>query len=208
MLFYHRWIDRNLTRLELVVSFIVILLFFGIFLRQSLVIVAMSEQTALNSTITNINSSLSVMAARYMLLNDTKSLQAMQGMNPMESLTNIQAELLYLHENTDLKENEFRMTPPSNYIGVRFAPEPDKLEAGIWYFDLSDNTLVYTVKNAGFFNSDIEGKPRAKFRVDLEYKDKNDNNRFDLPVDEFISVKLRKIYNYYWNFRYWVSGII
>ena len=199
MRLYHRWIDRNLTRLELVVSLTVLLVFFGVFLRQSLVAVAMAERTSLNSTITNINTSLGVMAAKCLLLNDTQCLSAMQGMNPMGTLTYAQAEILYLSDNRHLTENEFNMAPPPNYIGVRFKPGPDELDAGIWYFDLSDNSLVYTIKNVEFFSSDLPGKPRLKFRVALEYKDRNDNNVFDLPADEFIAVKLRNLNSYSWS---------
>jgi len=200
MFLYHRWIDRNLTRLELVVSLMVILVFFGVFLRQSLVVVAMAERTALNTTIANINSSLSVAAAKCLLLNDAQCLAAMQGMNPMGSLTYAEAELLYLRNKVDIFEDKFKMTPPPNYVGVRFKPDPDELDAGFWYFDLSDNTLVYTVKNDEFFFSDIPGKPRVKFRVDLEYNDNNGNDKFDLQADEFTAVKLRNVNSYHWNF--------
>jgi len=199
MWFYHRWIDRNLTRLELVTSLMVILLFFGLFLRHSMAAIAMSERTALNITINNINSSLGVAAARCLLLADSRCLTAMQGMNPMGTLTYTQAELLYLRDNVDITRNKFKMEPPPNYIGVRFKPEPDELEAGSWYFDLSDNTLVYTIKNSEYFSSDSQGKPIARFRVVLEYVDKNDNNIFDLPADDFIAVRLQNLNSYHWD---------
>lgn len=199
MWLYHRWIDRNLTRLELVTSLMVILIFFGLFVRHSLIAIAMSERTSLNYTISNINSSLSIMAAKCLLLNNTTCLAAMQGMNPMGNLTYSQAELLYLGKSKDVVTGEFKMAPPPNYIGVRFQPDPSDLEAGIWYFDLADNTLVYTVKNNEYFSSDTPGIAAVKFQVILDYQDKNENNIFDLPADEFTAIKLKNLNSYHWN---------
>ena len=63
----HRWSDRNLSRLELISAVLVLAILIGVFSRYILVVFSSAEQSMVNSTVININTSLSYRAALLIL---------------------------------------------------------------------------------------------------------------------------------------------
>lgn len=197
----HRWLDRNLSRLELVLSWLVIVFIIGLFVRTTLVIFTKAERTMVNTTINNINTALKYRAAIAVMQGDTKFLAGLAQQNPFTFVQNRQplkqpAGANRFDELSDLVSAY--SGPPSNYLGELDDPDPATLKAGNWYFDTSDKTLNYLVSNTEYFHSDLDATPRIKLKVIVDYNDLNDNNRFDPGVDEFKSVSLQSIGRYSW----------
>ena len=54
---------------------------------------------------------------------------------------------------------------PGNYLGQFAHPAADQIQAGNWYFDTTDRTLVYLPKNGNHFQPDSAGKKRVRLKV-------------------------------------------
>jgi general secretion pathway protein G len=104
-------------------------------------------------------------------------LQALEGSNPMTLLAET----------------------PHNYLGERDGVDPATLEDGNWYFDKRDKTLVYLVRNKGFFTGGPPKPPRARFAVRLVYSDKNGNGAFDRGADAVEGLRLSPVEAYSWS---------
>ena len=197
----HRWRDRNLTRLELVVAWLIIAVIIGVFVRTMLIIFTKAERTMVNTTVNNINTALRYSAALAVMQGNTKFLAGLAQRNPFDFVQNRQV-LQHFPSASHFNVLSARMaayaTPPSNYLGVLDNPDPATLKAGNWYFDKSDKTLNYLVSNSEYFHSSLGKIPRIKLKVVVDYNDANGNKRFDPGVDEFKSVSLRSIGKYSW----------
>jgi general secretion pathway protein G len=88
---------------------------------------------------------------------------------------------------------------PRNYLGELDGADPVKLEDGNWYFDKRDKTLIYLVRNKGFFVGGQPEPPRARFMVGLIYSDRNGNGVFDAGVDEIQGLRLGPVEKYSWS---------
>ena len=88
--------------------------------------------------------------------------------------------------------------PPSNYKGEVFDPELQSLEEGFWYFDKKAGELFYVVINDGNLQTDLKGKKRIRFQIQIDYEDRNRNNRFDAGIDSAGGIKLKELDNYKW----------
>lgn len=192
----HRWRDRNLTRLEFIVSCILIALFIGLFIRSTLVVFARTEQTMVNTTIVNINSALQYQAAIAVMLGDTGFISRSLDESPFNLLQSAQASytenVSKLKNQVNVPVNSF-MNVPANYIGEMDNPEPEQIEPGQWYYDVSDHTLNYRIRNTVFFRDGGEGLPIMKYQVVVDYDDRNGNGVFDQGIDTYNSIKLKSI---------------
>lgn len=197
----HRWIDRNLTRLELVVAWIIIAVFIGIFMRYMLLVFARAEHVMVETTITNINSSLKYHAALAALNKDKDFLTRIRTESPYRIIETAQ-QAYYTREGPSASVSNIQLKSflavPENYIGVLFNPDPSDIDAGLWYYDMTDNTLNYRVRNSEFFYSDQNGVPLIKYRVTFDYSDVNGNGSFDTNIDVYHSIELRRVGNYIW----------
>ena len=106
----------------------------------------------------------------------------------------------------DLKPNDIPLSmggelvvTPSNYARVIYAGDEDSLEKGKWYFNQAELLLVYVINNTELFTSEIEGSPRIRFRIALDYNDRNGNGQYESTIDEFRNMKLTSIDQYQWN---------
>lgn len=195
----HRWLDRNLSRMELVVAWMIIVLFFGFFMRYMLVIFAKAERTMVETSIVNINSSLKYHAALAVIKNDEDFLYGMKTRSPYSIIES--AQQAYLKANDSFNTNiqlKSLITVPDNYLGELYNPDPAEIDAGLWYYDLNDMTLNYRVRNSEFFYSDLGNVPLIKFKLHIEYNDVNENGIYDEKIDEYNYVELRSVGNYSW----------
>ncbi len=53
---------------------------------------------------------------------------------------------------------------PSSYIGEFDDPDLTSIGTGVWYFDRSDNNLVYFVRNTEYFVGEPGVRPNIRFR--------------------------------------------
>ncbi len=87
---------------------------------------------------------------------------------------------------------------PNNYIGELTGAEPGVLTPGSWYFDMDSHVLVYIVDNAGYFSGGSTNPPRARFRMQLVYTDRNNNGNYDSGVDSIEGLRLAPLESYRW----------
>ena len=91
------------------------------------------------------------------------------------------------------------ISTPENYGKAIYSDDDESLEKGKWYFNYVENYLIYVISNRELFTSDLEGLPRIRFRIALDYNDRNLNGLYEPAIDEFRSMKLNAIDQYQWN---------
>lgn len=198
----HRWGDRNLTRIELVISLLVLVILIGIFSRHMLIVFARAEQSMINSTVINFNTSLNYRAAIAFMRNDYHELELLEKTNPMNEQ---QATLEMTVQDLGFNNIELALMASAIYIPLNYAGEinsltMDSMEKGKWYFNQDNQSMIYRVRNTEFFSSDDEGSPQVQYKVVIDYKDTNYNGQFDAASDEFKMMKLQPVNHYQWNY--------
>lgn len=88
--------------------------------------------------------------------------------------------------------------PPVSYAGEREAPDPQSIEPGRWYFDRSRALLVYRVRYADEFASELPAPPRLRFRVRLAFLDRDGDGRFDPGLDGLGGVRVEPAEPFQW----------
>ncbi len=198
----HRWRDRSLTKLELVVAILILAILIGSFSRYVLVIFSRAEQSMINSTVININTALHYRAAMVVMRGQYRELELLEEMNPMEEM---QASPEINDPNLTFKN--ISLAPltgtafaPANYGGVMNAYTMGSIEKGKWYFNQDNRYLIYLVSNSEFFFSDETGLPIIRFQIMIDYKDRNSNGKYDPERDEFQTMKLHPVNHYQWRY--------
>ena len=79
----HRWSDRNLTRMELVMAILLLAILIGTFSRYALVLFARVEKSMLDRTVININTALNYRASMAVMRGQYDELQFLIKMNPI-----------------------------------------------------------------------------------------------------------------------------
>ncbi len=190
----HRWGDRNLTRIELVISILILALLVGTFSKYMFAMFAKAERTMVNKTVVSINTALHYRASMMVMRGQYDELQLLLKVNPMK-------ELRLPLEINDIQNKEEMMSyalsgsvisTPSNYGGEIVSAYLDTMEKGKWYFVIDNNVLLYKINNTLLF-SDDESIDNIRFHINLDYKDKNKNGTYEENTDEFNSVRLQLI---------------
>jgi hypothetical protein len=196
-----RWADRQLSRLELAMAVIVLSLVFVVYMQYLLKAFAYTERSLLENTMVNINTALQYHLAGHLLRGDYGIIDEMQAINPF---TMVSADPFWLDPApgdplpAEIVAGVMGLRAPTNYLGELDNPDPAEIGGGHWYFDTADNTLIYRVDNAEYFYSSLPGPPRVRLIVEVEYDDRNNNNRFDPVIDEYKSIGLKAIDDYEW----------
>ncbi len=188
-----RWLFRNLSRLELVAAWIVILVLIGVFARYMFVVFARAEQTMIERSVTNINTALKYTAGLAGMQGKYGIIKQLAEGNPMLLGSRYESELPF-GELPVQDEPHLSLPPalsvPSGYGGTVTGSELDGLERGRWYYDEAEGLLIYLVRNTEFFVSELEGVPRIRYEVRLDYTDRNGNGEYDPGMDDYHSIRL------------------
>lgn len=194
-------LGRNLTRLELVIAWSIIAMFVGVFTRYMLVVFARAERTMVNATIINMNTALKHHAAMAIMRGDQNLIAQLQDLNPLTRIQFLQQAYSEVEEilavDLNILGNTLFVKPP-NYIGELSNADPAEIEAGNWYFDLEEKILIYRIRNAEFFYADSNGVPSLKFKIAIDYNDRNGDHQFTPNIDEFLSIRLQSHGQYTW----------
>jgi len=191
-----RWLFRNLSRLELAVAWVLILLLIGGFARHMFGVFARAEQSMVTRAVTNIDTALKYHFSMADIRDDHEVLAALKDSSPMDIMQGIRTD--YFLSNESMSREQLSaglpvMAKPGNYGGVVASPDWGQLERGKWYFDSDNQTRVYLLRNTGFFDAVLDSPRRFRFRVEIDYRDNNANNEFDPRVDDYESVQLRRV---------------
>ena len=198
----HRWINRDLTRLELVMVLLILSLLIGAFSRYTLLIFARAEKSMVERTVININTALNYRASIPVLKGQYGKLEVLKRINPMEEMQQINELEDYANkdmQNISLALSGAVLSMPLNYGGTITSEQLDTLEKGKWYFNNSESLIIYLISNTEFFNSGLSGPARIRFRIAIDYKDNNLNGRFDKNVDQYKTLKLKPVDQYIWD---------
>ncbi|MEX2487890.1 MAG: hypothetical protein WD356_00005 [Pseudomonadales bacterium] len=198
-----RWIDRNLSRLEQVVSMLLVALFIGWFGHYALVMFAEAERAMLQATVTNINTALRHQALTAAMKKDRDFYAGLQDINPMVDLQP-RGELDSAVRQAGSGELDIVLYsygilyPTANYLGEYGAGGPQAPEGGHWYYDKTNKELVYLVRNTEYFVSEGKDEDRVRFKVVINYADANNDGEYSPAVDKFHSVRFVPLNTYSW----------
>ncbi|WP_293174985.1 prepilin-type N-terminal cleavage/methylation domain-containing protein [Oceanithermus sp.] len=165
----------SLLELVVVVALIAILWFVAIDRMLQLRIDA--ERVAMLQVLGGLRSALGLEVAERVVRRGLASVTELQGANPMDLLAE----------------------RPHNYLGELDGPDPAQVPPGSWYFDTRTRTLVYRVRYPeAFEGGPAEGPPRARFRVEVVWRDRDGDGRLDPRVDAVGGVRLAPVEPYRW----------
>lgn len=173
------WIGHGaggFSLLELVVVIVIISILLVIAISRLLALQVDAERVAMEMVAGTIRSAVGIKVAESIVRHDIRGLGALEASNPIDRLAE----------------------RPANYLGELEDPDPKTLEDGNWYFDTRSRTLVYLVRNTGFFQGGLADPPRARFSIRLVYTDRNENGRYDSMVDSVEGLRLAVLEPYRW----------
>ncbi len=120
---------------------------------------------ALSHRITRLQAAAEIAQMDYVV-------RALRGALALEIATavaaNRRSELHHLLGSNPMKR---LAEPPENYLGELKDPAPERIAGGHWYFDRGERVLVYRVRNAHRFSTDLAGPPRARFKFTAVHSD-------------------------------------
>jgi len=196
-----RWADRNLSRLELVSAWVLILILIGTFSRHMFVVFARAEQSMVERTATNLQTALKYRAGLAGMRGHYETIRQMANENPIKEIQSFHLDDL-IAEAGGPKEGHVSSIPsltiPSNYGGEVDDVELKKAKKGYWYYNTIKGTLVYIIRNNEFFVSDLQGPPRIIYRITIDYTDRNGNGEYDPGIDIYHSIGLTHVNAYKW----------
>lgn len=196
-----RWADRNLSRLEVIVAWILILILIGTFARYMFVLFAEVERSMVNRTVSNIETALKYRAGMARLKGETAKIKQMQTDNPIGQIASPHQLYSAIDDDDDIEQSlaELPNLPgPANYGGEIADSDLDSVKKGNWYYNVSDGTLIYIIRNEEFFVSDLGGIARLRYKVTLDFVDKNGNGEYDPEIDSYRSIALSPRDVYEW----------
>lgn len=170
------------TLLELVVVICIVALLTGFAARRLLALRVEAERAALGQVVGGLQAAVSLeLLTRIARGRDgDRELAALAGSNPMSLL----------------------IEPPYNYVGELDGADPVRLaesvRPGRWYFDQRAAQLVYRARYPKRFESELPGTPRAAFRVEVLWDDRDGDGRFDPGVDGIGGARLARVASYRW----------
>ena len=168
--------DDGFSLLELVAVIVVISFLLVIAISRLLALQVDAERVVMQTVLGTLRSAIGMKVAESIVRSEVSGLPALVGSNPMDRL----AEL------------------PGNYLGELKNVDPAQQKAGNWYFDSAARTLVYVVRNKGYFTGGSPGTPRARFAIELVFADRNSDGRFDRRVDSIQGLRLSALEPYRW----------
>jgi hypothetical protein len=139
-----------------------------------------AEKTGMAQTLASIQSALGIQLAATVVREGIEGIARLEGSNPMDLLD----------------------PPPFNYVGELSNPDPATISGHTWYFNTTQQLLVYRILYDDYFVSELGGIPRARFRLKLSYDDANSNGRFDPRTETFSGLKLESLEPYHWRVDY------
>lgn len=162
--------------LELVVVICIIGLLIALALERLLVLRVEAERAAMEEVLGALRAGVAMEMVSSLVHDESQALAELHRGNPMATL----------------------MQVPSTYLGEFEAPDPQQIPGSRWYFDRRERLLVYRVRYGDYFETELEGPPRARFRLEVAFADRDGNERFDVGVDTVRGVAVEPAESYRW----------
>ena len=173
----YRTSQNGFSLLELVIVIILISLLVVIAIDRLLILSVEAERVSVAKIAGELRSAMGIQVAKTIV--EDKNLQnigKLHKSNPMDMLAET----------------------PGTYIGAFETPQLQAIKGGSWFFDQGNGELVYVVINDGYLKTDLAGRKRIRFQIQLLYEDKNGNKKFDAGVDSAHGMRLKELDKYEW----------
>lgn len=209
MVYGNRWTGRNLSRLEMIASLLLVALVFGTFVERGLRVFAAAEESSLQTAILNMNSALRILYYEFVVSGRNGEVAAWQGANPIRLLDEGPGTLRTETLSRFPELGRFEAATAGiagRYLGEVDAGPPPDLQGGEWYFDRGDAALVYRVRNEEFFRTDLPGPARVRFRVDVHFDDQDGDGQYNPATDRPADVILRPLDEFTWGLDEGLTG--
>lgn len=196
-----RWQNHQLTRLEMTFTVIVILIVLSAILNRAVTYFSIAERALVTNTVTNINTALRLQEAAYHASGRSEQIADLAGSNPVALIAarpENYARMLDRELGDQTLAGGDAGKVMAGYIGAIENPRPSEYRRGSWYFDSGNGCLVYMVRNRELFTTELDGPERIRFRIVLDYDDRNNNGRYDSAADQLLGVKLKPVDEYEW----------
>lgn len=186
--FFTRWRNYQLSRLELVFSVVVLLVLVSVFLNYMIIMMARAERSMVEASIVNLNSALRVQAMQIYMNDGPTALDRLQHANPvtlLEQRTDWQpGETFDAVQMATLAGVRSQAALPG-YAGAMTAEQAADLESGSWYYDTGAGALVYLVRNTEMFRSELPGRARLRYRLEVDAGDDRARHVVLESLDEY-----------------------
>lgn len=137
------------------------------------------EQAAIARMTSDIRHALSKEVAVRAALGKIKTLDELDGANPMQ----LQAR--------------FQQPTPPAYAGEIENINEAELSPGFWYYETAKKIFLYRVRHATRFQNDND-TPLIRYQIQLKYQDKNKNKKFDRESETISQLSLVSLDKYTW----------
>lgn len=158
--------QTGFSLLELVLVIILVVALYALAIDRILPLRGDAEAAAVATTVGTLRSAMGMEVAARIVHRGLDEIASLAGANPMRLLAET----------------------PDNYLGEIDGVQPAQLPAGHWYFDRATGELVYLVRYAEYFRTDLPGVPRMVFKVELVYNERN----------ELAGVRLERVNGFVW----------
>jgi prepilin-type N-terminal cleavage/methylation domain-containing protein len=165
--------QRGFTYLELVVVIAIISILAVFALDRYRHLLVDVERTTMEQDLGIMRSAIGMQVASHFVAGDMAGLNELVRSNPMDQLAE----------------------QPKNYLGKISNQEPGELKSGHWYFDTDTSALIYLVRNADYFKTELGGVARARFKIYPVYSEKKRSGK---KITFIAGLALKAIEPYSW----------
>ncbi len=142
--------QRGFTFFELVIVILVISILGVVALNYYYKLLVDVERTSMEHDLGVLRSAVSMQVASHFIAGDMTGLEKLTESNPMD----------------------FLAEKPNNYLGVISHYKLEEIEKGSWFYDSGSQTLIYLVRNQLYFETELKGPVRARFKISPVFSDK------------------------------------
>lgn len=164
------------SQLQVILVIALILVFTASLLHELQLFLKESEKVQVERVLDGVNQSINSLITKQIARDSMMTLADYDGSNPMRLLA----------------------LEPAAYRG-EYSDADATLQPGSWYFNKTNRQLVYQLRDPAKISNKNDGdSQRIYFRLNLKYRDKNNNQRYDKAIDEVNGLALEPISPYQW----------
>ena len=138
--------QQGFTLLEMLLVITLLAVLFLVAIENLLPLAGEAERVAVEQNRVVVDTALRGEATERLLKKGRDAVRAMEGDNPIDYLAR----------------------PPANYMGEYPSADPADIPPGYWYWDPDGQWLVYRVRHSRYFETELDGPARIRFRVSRE----------------------------------------
>ncbi len=142
--------EKGFTFLELAVVITIISALAVVALDRYYKLLVDVERTSMEHDLGVMRSAISLQVAGHYVAGNMAGLNQLAGSNPVDLLAE----------------------KPNNYLGVLSPDNGADVEDGSWYYHPRQQALIYRVRNRLYFDTELTGTPRARFKIVPVYSER------------------------------------